>query len=142
GASVVVPSLSRLVSASTRSKSLSKSRSCTMRYFSNSLSACCFASSALTLPASCKISRSHKRRKPWRRSSQSAIVIGMRRVACDRTWSTATNLSHVEVGRDDALHLVHLGLREVVLGDHHVVAVALPLGRALPGRQTHVGLLG
>src|SRR5690606_34445705 len=55
GASVVVPSLSRLVSASTRSKSLSKSRSCTMRYFSNSLSACCFASSALTLPASCKI---------------------------------------------------------------------------------------
>src|SRR5690606_29226726 len=43
GASVVVPSLSRLVSASTRSKSLSKSRSCTMRYFSNSLSACCFA---------------------------------------------------------------------------------------------------
>lgn len=34
-----------------------------IRLSERSVSACCFASSALTLPASCKISRSHKRRK-------------------------------------------------------------------------------
>lgn len=45
-------------SASSRSKSDSNKRSCTMRYFSNSLSAWAFASSALTLPASMRISRS------------------------------------------------------------------------------------
>ena len=41
-----------------RSKSDSNNRSCTMRYFSNSLSAWVFANSAVTLPASCRISRS------------------------------------------------------------------------------------
>jgi len=48
GGRFAAPSPRRLVS---RSKSLSKRRSCTMRYFSNSLSAWARAISAVTLPA-------------------------------------------------------------------------------------------
>lgn len=79
--------LSRLVSATRRSKSLSKSRSCTMRYFSNSLSAWARAISAVTFPASCKTSRSVAARKRFNRVSQSCMVMGSLRIAMSSATS-------------------------------------------------------
>ena len=67
-----------LISSSRRrnlSKSLMYNRSWMIRYFSNSDSACCLASSAVTRPASMRISRSISERKRFSLSSQSAIVI-------------------------------------------------------------------
>src|SRR5690606_26018164 len=81
GVSVVGPSLSRVVSATTRSKSLSKSRSCTMRYFSNSVSACAWAISAVTLLASESTAWSVASRNRFSRVSQSCMVMGILRSA-------------------------------------------------------------
>lgn len=52
-----------------------------MRYFSNSLSACAFAISAVTLPASESTARSVASRKRFRRVSQSCMVMGILRSA-------------------------------------------------------------
>lgn len=64
-----------------RSKSLSNRRSWTTRNFSNSLSANSWAIAAETLPASCRMRRSSISRNRSSRSAQSAIVMGIRRLA-------------------------------------------------------------
>ena len=70
-----------------RSKSLSNNRSCTMRYFSYSLSAWVLAISAVTLPASCRILRSVAAIKRFRRDSQSCMVMGILRSAISSATS-------------------------------------------------------
>ena len=76
-------SLSSAVAEETNlSKSLSNNLSCITRYFSNSLSAKLFATSADTLPLSRKISSSLNYKNTSRRLAQSSIVIGICRLAC------------------------------------------------------------
>ena len=63
------------------SKSLWNKRSCTMRYFSNSVSACSLASSAVTEPAVCSTSLPPAAKMVSICLAQSSIVIGMWRLA-------------------------------------------------------------
>lgn len=66
-----------------RSKSLSNSLSCTMRYFWNSVSACSLACSCEILLGPVRISLPLNSKKPSSRLAQSAIDIGILRTACN-----------------------------------------------------------
>src|ERR1041385_872870 len=58
-----------------------------------------------------------------------------------RNLPIALILGVVEVHRHDALELLDLALDQVVLGDADIALEDLPLGRVLPRREPHRGLL-